>query len=115
MNDGTFSTVVTRPLTRPTSTLSPATSGSTHQLRPGSPSPTRAETTTHAVISAPTDRSNSPATITNSSPSATASKGADRLRNAISDGGSANDGSRHTTPIRTTIRTNQIGGTARSS
>src|SRR5205085_4091527 len=80
----------------------------------GSPSPTRAATTTQAVINAPMDRSNSPDTMTNSSPSAATSNGAQRLRNAIRDGGSANDGSRQMMTASATARTSQIGGTERS-
>src|SRR5207237_10024902 len=60
MNDGTRSSVVTSPLVRPTSAPKTASTATTHQVRPGSPSPSRAAMTTQADTSAPTDRSNSP-------------------------------------------------------
>lgn len=64
MNDGTRSRVVMRPLTRPTAMPNASRSTTTGHPADGSPSISRAAMTTCAVTREPTDRSNSPETIT---------------------------------------------------
>ena len=95
MNDGTRSRVVTRPLTSPTSDAEArAGAATTGQVRAGSLSISRAATTTCAVTSEPTERSNSPETITKYWPAASRMIGAERPRNDISDGGARKSGCR---------------------
>ena len=89
MNDGTFSSVVISPLTRPTRTPKPSISRITGTVRESSPSISLAAITTCAPTSEPTDRSNSPDTMTKYWPAARITSGAAFLTNAISDGGSA--------------------------
>ena len=81
MNDGTRSTVEMKPLTKPTTTpiaeqqrRSPATCSA------GSPSISRAATTTITVTSEPTERSKLPLTSTKYAPAARITSGAERFR-----------------------------------
>src|SRR5690625_1335999 len=94
MNDGTHSRVVTSPLTSPTSRPNTTISAMTGQVRLSSPSIRAAAITTWAPTRLPTERSNSPETMTKYWPIARITNGAALRRNAISDGGWKNDGLR---------------------
>ncbi|CPU66152.1 Uncharacterised protein [Mycobacteroides abscessus] len=92
MNDGTLSSVVTRPLTSPTARPKTIMRAMTGQVIESSPSMSFAAMTTWAPTSEPTDRSNSPETMTKYCPIARMTSGAAFLTNAMSDIGSPNDG-----------------------
>ena len=89
MNDGTLRRVVTRPFTSPTARPNTSISISTPSVRDCSPSISLAAITTWAPTSEPTDRSNSPETMTKYWPAARITSGAAFLMNAISELGSA--------------------------
>ena len=95
MNDGTLSSVVISPLTRPMRRPKPIMTARTARVRPSSPSSSLAAMTTWAPTSEPTDRSNSPATITRYWPAARTSSGAAFFTNAISVGASTKSWSRY--------------------
>ena len=82
MNDGTRSRVVIRPLTTPTAAPMASTSASTASVLSGLSASSWAATTTVTVTSDPTDRSNSPVTMTKNWPAARITSGAARLRKA---------------------------------
>ena len=111
MNEGTRSRVVTRPLTRPTAAPNASSSRTTGQVRDGSLSMSRAAMTTCAVTREPTDRSNSPETITKYWPAASRMIGAERPRNDISDGGERKSGCRMVSRTSSTARITRIGTT----
>ena len=114
MKEGTRRRVVTMPLTSPTTTPSAKRSAITHQVRSGSPSVSPAAATTTAVISAPTDRSNSPETMTNICPAARIISGAARLRKARKTGGSVKFGLRMAIQTSSPRRTTKIGAVPRA-
>ncbi|MNW55703.1 hypothetical protein D3C74_333840 [compost metagenome] len=103
MNDGTLSNVTIRPLIspipRPKRTINPITG----QVMDSSPSMSLAAMTTCAPTSEPTERSNSPETITKYWPIARTISGAAFLRKAMSDMGSPNDGFITRIATKTTI------------
>ena len=109
MNDGTRSRVVISPLTSPTATPIASSSAITGQVVAGSPSISRAATTTTTVTSEPTDRSNSPETITKYWPAARITSGAARFRNARKTGGSTKFGFTIVIQTSSTSRTTKIG------
>ena len=109
MNDGTRRRVVISPLTRPTAAPIASSSAMTGHVLPGSPSISRAATTTTTVTSEPTDRSNSPETMTKYCPAARITSGAARFRNARKTGGSTKLGFTIVIQTSSTIRTRKIG------
>ena len=109
MNDGTRRRVVMTPLTNPTPTPIASSSAITGQVRDGSSSISRAATTTTTVTSEPTDRSNSPETITKYWPAARITSGAARLRNARKTGGSRKFGLTIAIQTSSTSSTRKIG------
>src|SRR5437879_4570275 len=105
MNDGTRSAVVIAPLATPTATARTNITASTHQVLSGSPLISSAAATDRQVISAPTDRSSSPATSTNNWPAPSSINGAARFRNDRNTGGVRNVGSVSASASRTSSRT----------
>ena len=92
MNDGTRRRVVMRPLARPTAAPMRSTRAITGSVLSGLSARTWAATTTVTVTTDPTDRSNSPLTITKYCPAASTASGAARLRKARNPGGSVKFG-----------------------
>ena len=109
MNDGTRRRVVTTPLTTPTAAPIASSSAITGQVLPGSPSISRAATTTTTVTSEPTERSNSPETITKYWPAARITSGAARFRNERKTGGSRKFGLTIVIQTSSTSSTRKIG------
>ncbi len=80
MNDGTRSTVEMKPLKKPTRRPITSSRTITGHVFDGSPSISRAATTTITVTSEPTERSKLPLTSTKYAPAARITSGAERLR-----------------------------------
>ena len=81
----------------------------TGQVLPGSPSISRAATTTTTVTTEPTERSNSPETITKYWPAARITSGAARFRNDRKTGGSRKFGLRIVIQTSSASSTRKIG------
>ena len=80
MNDGTRMTVEMKPLMNPTVTPITSSTTTTGHMFDGSPSISRAATTTMTVTSEPTERSKLPLISTKYEPAARMTSGAERFR-----------------------------------